>query len=201
MIVALRGKLVKSSPLYAVLDVGGVYYGVNVPITTAERLPRAGEETLLHTLAVYREDSQTLYGFATEGDRDFFAILVEKVSGIGPKIALNMLSRMSVQSLKSAIAAGDVSLLSKCPGIGRKTAERLVLELRGVLGAAGVGETLAAAESAGGGSSANVSDALAALVALGVKPADADKSVRGALAKLGADASAEDLIKHSLLSR
>lgn len=200
MIVALRGKLVKSSPLYAVLDVGGVYYGVNVPITTAERLPRAGEETLLHTLAVYREDSQTLYGFATEGDRDFFAILVEKVSGIGPKIALNMLSRMSVQSLKSAIAAGDVSLLSKCPGIGRKTAERLVLELRGVLGAAGVGETLAA-ESAGGGSSANVSDALAALVALGVKPADADKAVRGALAKLGADASAEDLIKHSLSSR
>ena len=150
MIVALRGKLVKSSPLYAVLDVGGVYYGVNVPITTAERLPRAGEETLLHTLAVYREDSQTLYGFATEGDRDFFAILVEKVSGIGPKIALNMLSRMSVQALKSAIAAGDVSLLSKCPGIGRKTAERLVLELRGVLGAAGVGETLAAAESGGG---------------------------------------------------
>ena len=91
MIVALRGKLVKSSPLSAVLDVGGVYYGVNIPITTAEKLPKLGSETFLHTFAVYREDSQTLYGFATETDRDFFAVLVEKVSGIGPKIALNML--------------------------------------------------------------------------------------------------------------
>ena len=109
MIVALRGKLVKSSPLSAVLDVGGV----NIPITTAEKLPKLGSETFLHTFAVYREDSQTLYGFATETDRDFFAVLVEKVSGIGPKIALNMLSRMSSTSLKSAIAAGDVSLLSK----------------------------------------------------------------------------------------
>ena len=106
MIVALRGKLVKSSPLSAVLDVGGVYYGVNIPITTAEKLPKLGSETFLHTFAVYREDSQTLYGFATEADRDFFAVLVEKVSGIGPKIALNMLSRMSSTSLKSAIAAG-----------------------------------------------------------------------------------------------
>ena len=168
MIVALRGKLVKSSPLSAVLDVGGVYYGVNIPITTAEKLPKLGSETFLHTFAVYREDSQTLYGFATETDRDFFAVLVEKVSGIGPKIALNMLSRMSSTSLKSAIAAGDVSLLSKCPGIGKKTAERLVLELR---------------------------------VALGVKPADADKAVRLAVAKLGEDANAEELIKLSLSAK
>ena len=151
MIVALRGKLVKSSPLSAVLDVGGVYYGVNIPITTAEKLPKLGSETFLHTFAVYREDSQTLYGFATEADRDFFAVLVEKVSGIGPKIALNMLSRMSSTSLKSAIAAGDVSLLSKCPGI--------------------------------------------------VKPADADKAVRLAVAKLGEDANAEELIKLSLSAK
>ena len=135
MIVALRGKLAKSSPLGAVVDVNGVFYGVSIPLTTAERLPKIGAEVFLHTLAVYREDSHTLYGFATEGDRDFFAALVEKVSGIGPKIALNMLSRMSADSLKSAIMAGDVSLLSKCPGIGRKTAERLVLELRGAFGA------------------------------------------------------------------
>lgn len=198
MIVALRGKLVKSSPLSAVLDVGGVYYGVNIPITTAEKLPKIGSETLLHTFAVYREDSQTLYGFATEADRDFFAVLVEKVSGIGPKIALNMLSRMSSTSLKSAIAAGDVSLLSKCPGIGKKTAERLVLELREALGASAGGSTPLPYNPS---SPTNVSDALSALVALGVKPADADKAVRLAVAKLGEDANAEELIKLSLSAK
>lgn len=198
MIVALRGKLVKSSPLSAVLDVGGVYYGVNIPITTAEKLPKLGSETFLHTFAVYREDSQTLYGFATEADRDFFAVLVEKVSGIGPKIALNMLSRMSSTSLKSAIAAGDVSLLSKCPGIGKKTAERLVLELREALGASAGGSTPLPYNPS---SPTNVSDALSALVALGVKPADADKAVRMAVAKLGEDANAEELIKLSLSAK
>ena len=199
MIVALRGKLAKSSPLGAVVDVNGVFYGVSIPLTTAERLPKIGAEVLLHTLAVYREDSQTLYGFATEGDRDFFAVLVEKVSGIGPKIALNMLSRMSAASLKSAIIAGDVSLLSKCPGIGRKTAERLVLELRGAFGSpvsGGVSEL-----PQGASNPTNVSDALAALVALGVKPADAEKAVRAAVAKLGADANAEELIRLSLSSK
>lgn len=198
MIVALRGKLVKSSPLSAVLDVGGVYYGVNIPITTAEKLPKLGSETFLHTFAVYREDSQTLYGFATEADRDFFAVLVEKVSGIGPKIALNMLSRMSSTSLKSAIAAGDVSLLSKCPGIGKKTAERLVLELREALGASAGGSTPLPYNPS---SPTNVSDALSALVALGVKLADADKAVRLAVAKLGEDANAEELIKLSLSAK
>lgn len=198
MIVALRGKLVKSSPLSAVLDVGGVYYGVNIPITTAEKLPKLGSETFLHTFAVYREDSQTLYGFATEADRDFFAVLVEKVSGIGPKIALNMLSRMSSTSLKSAIAAGDVSLLSKCPGIGKKTAERLVLELREALGASAGGSTPLPYNPS---SPTNVSDALSALVALGVKPSDADKAVRLAVAKLGEDANAEELIKLSLSAK
>ena len=196
MIVALRGKLVKSSPLSAVLDVGGVYYGVNIPITTAEKLPKLGSETFLHTFAVYREDSQTLYGFATEADRDFFAVLVEKVSG--PKIALNMLSRMSSTSLKSAIAAGDVSLLSKCPGIGKKTAERLVLELREALGASAGGSTPLPYNPS---SPTNVSDALSALVALGVKLADADKAVRLAVAKLGEDANAEELIKLSLSAK
>lgn len=199
MIVALKGILVKSSPLQAVIDVGGVYYGVNIPLSTAERLPKNGAEVLIHTLVVYREDSQTLYGFASEGDRDFFTILVDKVSGIGPKTALNMLSRMSVNSLKNAIIAGDVTLLSKCPGIGKKTAERLVLELREALGAT-VSDGIASMGQSPT-SPANVADALAALVALGVKPADADKAVKLSLAKLGVDASAEEIIKFSLSSK
>ena len=197
MIVAIRGKLAYSTPILAVVEAGGLFYEVNIPVTTAERLPKNGAEVLLHTLAVYREDSQTLYGFADTADRDFFKVLVEKVSGIGPKIALNMMSRMSTQTLRDAISAGDVSLLSKCPGIGKKTAERLVLELKGTLTGA-VGSTISAGGAPDAGSS-NLGDAVAALVALGVKLADADKAVRQAAASLGSEnASTEALVKLAL---
>lgn len=197
MIVAIRGKLAKSTPLSAILDVNGIYYEVNVPVTTAERLPAIGAETFLHTLAIYREDSQSLYGFASASDRDFFKLLIEKVSGIGPKIALNILSRMSVDTLKAAIDSGDVSLLSKCPGIGKKTAERLIVELRGAFAKIAVAFQSEAALSQSGAQSA-ASDAVAALVALGYKLADADKAVRSALSKLPEDASTEAIIKAAL---
>lgn len=197
MIVAIRGKLAKSTPLSAILDVNGIYYEVNVPVTTAERLPAIGAETFLHTLAIYREDSQSLYGFASASDRDFFKLLIEKVSGIGPKIALNILSRMSVETLKAAIDSGDVSLLSKCPGIGKKTAERLIVELRGAFAKiAGAFQSEASLSQSGAQSAA--SDAVAALVALGYKLADADKAVRSALSKLPKDASTEAIIKAAL---
>ena len=197
MIVAIRGKLAKSTPLSAILDVNGIYYEVNIPVTTAERLPAIGAETFLHTLAIYREDSQSLYGFASASDRDFFKLLIEKVSGIGPKIALNILSRMSVETLKAAIDSGDVSLLSKCPGIGKKTAERLIVELRGAFAKiAGVFQSEASLSQSGAQSAA--SDAVAALVALGYKLADADKAVRSALSKLPEDASTEAIIKAAL---
>lgn len=197
MIVAIRGKLAKSTPLSAILDVNGIYYEVNIPVTTAERLPAIGAETFLHTLAIYREDSQSLYGFASASDRDFFKLLIEKVSGIGPKIALNILSRMSVETLKAAIDSGDVSLLSKCPGIGKKTAERLIVELRGAFAKiAGAFQSEASLSQSGTQSAA--SDAVAALVALGYKLADADKAVRSALSKLPEDASTEAIIKAAL---
>lgn len=197
MIVAIRGKLAKSTPLSAILDVNGIYYEVNIPVTTAERLPAIGAETFLHTLAIYREDSQSLYGFASASDRDFFKLLIEKVSGIGPKIALNILSRMSVETLKAAIDSGDVSLLSKCPGIGKKTAERLIVELRGAFAKIAVAFQSEASLSQSGTQSA-ASDAVAALVALGYKLADADKAVRSALSKLPEDASTEAIIKAAL---
>ncbi len=195
MIVAIRGKLISSTPLSAVVDCGGLFYEVNIPLTTAERLPKCGAEVLLHTLAVYREDSQTLYGFATSEDRDFFKLIVEKVSGVGPKIALNAMSRMSVATLSEAIAMGDSAMLAKCPGIGKKTAERMVLELRGAtLGGA---RTIIDSSENGATTSqnSNASDAIAALVALGLKLPDADKAVRTALQKLGSDASTEALVK------
>ena len=202
MIVSLEGKLIEAAPLSAIIEANGIGYEVFVPVTTAEKLPRIGQIARLHTLAVYREDSQTLYGFATREDRDFFRLLVEKVSGIGPKIALNIMSRMSVETLRTAIAHSDIALLSKCQGIGKKTAERLVIELRDKVFPGGI-PAPTATTSADGSSPAPVGgsdfqDALAALVTLGYKPPEADKALRKAQDKLGADASTEALIKTAL---
>lgn len=205
MIAQLRGVLIESTPLLAVVEAAGIGYEVNIPITTAERLPGNGKECMLFIHAVYREDSQTLYGFADRGDRDFFRLLIEKVSGIGPKIAITILSRLSVETLKSAIAQGDVALLSKCPGIGKKTAERVVIELKdkvfpgGVgMGAAAGGGATAASGSASGAVGSAFQDTVSSLVILGYKPADADKMARQALTALGGEASTEALLKRAL---
>lgn len=194
MIVGIKGRLVSSTPVSAVVEAGGLFYEVNVPLTTSEKLPPNGSDVMLYTLAVYREDSQSLYGFASAADRDFFKLVVEKVSGIGPKIALNMMSRMSVQTLQGAIAAGDAQLLSKCQGIGKKTAERLVLELRGAFAppAAGTAQLSPATEASA------ISDAVAALCALGMKPAEGDKLVRRAYDAIGSSATVEELVKYAL---
>lgn len=199
MITRITGTLLSATPLLAVVETGGLAYEVHVPVTTAERLPATGQQARLHTLVVYREDSQTMYGFTTEEERDFFRLLVEKVSGIGPKTALSVLSKLSLPVLHGAIAAGDVALLAKCPGIGKKTAERLVIELRDKIG---VTAPAAVAASAGSPSVApaenKIRDAVLALVALGYKAADADKSVRQALVALGPGATTEALIKKAL---
>src|SRR3954463_11781835 len=174
MITSISGILVSATPLRAIIETGGFGYEVNIPVTTAEKLPSPGQSTKLHTLAVYREDSQTLYGFSTEEERDFFRMLVEKVTGVGPKMALSVLSKLSLPTLKGAIAAGDVGLLAKCPGIGKKTAERLVIELRDKLNPADLGTVPAApghATAAGGNSAGEnkIRDAVLALTALGYK--------------------------------
>jgi Holliday junction DNA helicase RuvA len=197
MISRLKGTVLESSPLLVVLEVAGVGYEVHIPLTTAEKLPPVGESCGLFTQAVYREDSATLYGFATRDDRDFFRLLVEKVSGIGPKIAVSMLSRMSPELLRGAIASADVGLLAKCPGIGKKTAERLVIELKDKVGlpardGAATGGTPAAGEPS------HFQDAVSSLMTLGYKPADADKLIRKAANQLGSDAATEALIKTAL---
>ena len=201
MITSVSGTLVSATPLAAVIDTGGLGYEIHIPVTTAERLPSPGQPAKLHTLAVYREDSATLYGFATEEERDFFRLLVEKVTGVGPKMALSVLSKLSLASLKGAIVAGDVGLLAKCPGIGKKTAERLVMELRDKLNPADLGHVAPAAGAAPSGGAAGenkIRDAVLALTALGYKAADADKAVRQAWVALGASASTEALIKKAL---
>ena len=197
MIVSLEGILVESNPLHAVIEAHGIGYEVNIPVTTAEKLPPPGRPVKLHTLAVYREDSQQLYGFATRDDRDFFRLLVEKVSGIGPKTALNLLSRLSVSTLKSAIANSDLKLLANCPGIGKKTAERLVVELRDKVGLPAT--TLPAVEPGQEGPAPTAfQDTVGALIALGYKAPDADKAARRAQSILGPKATSEALVKKAL---
>ncbi|WP_221028756.1 Holliday junction branch migration protein RuvA [Actomonas aquatica] len=203
MITYLTGTLTEATPLRAVVELNGIGYEVHVPVTTAERLPQTGNSVKLHTHVVYREDSQTLYGFATTEDRDFFCMLIEHVSGVGPKVALSIMSRLSLPLLESAIREGDVTTLSKCPGIGKKTAERLVVELRNRLGAASSAPSPVAGDGKAGGpdgapGSGAVTDAIAALTVLGYKTADADKAVRRALVALGGAPSTEALIKKAL---
>lgn len=200
MITSIKGTLAAATPLRAVIELNGLGYEVNIPVTTAEKLPQPGETVKLHTLVVYREDSQTLYGFASADERDFFRLMIEHVSGVGPKVALTIMSKLSLPALESAIGAGDVTTLSKCPGIGKKTAERLIIELKGKVGIAG-SVTIAPGGAMDGSSSAPSTphnDAVLALTALGYKTADADKAVRAASLALGPGATTEALIKKAL---
>lgn len=197
LIARIKGIVLEATPLQVVLDAGGLGYEVNIPVTTAEKVPAIGKKCSLFVHSVYREDSATLYGFATREDRDFFRLLVEKVSGIGPKIGISILSRMSVELLRSAIASSDVALLSKCPGIGKKTAERIVIELKDKVGLIGTTSNSSSAAT-GAAEPSHFQDAVAGLMILGYKPAEADKLTRKAASQLAADASVEALIKTAL---
>ena len=200
MIASLRGTLLSTTPLRAVVEVAGVGYEVNVPITTAEKLPGVGQPAFLNTHVVYREDSQAIFGFATAAERDFFRLLIEKVSGVGPKVAMALMSHLSLPSLQGAIAGSDAELLSKCPGVGRKTAERIILDLKDKMGGVSAiipAGTVGLGSPAAAGSS-SLADAVAALVALGYRPPDADKAIRKAQTALGAGATTEALIKKAL---
>lgn len=199
MIISIEGRLVHATPIHAVIELNGFGYEVNIPVTTAEKLPAPGATVKLHTLVIYREDSQTLYGFATPEERDFFKLMIEHVTGVGPKVALSIMSRLSLPMLESAIRIGDVATLAKCPGIGKKTAERLVIELRSKVGELGSGSAATPSiETAVPGDSAH-RDAVAALIALGYKAADADQAVRRATTALGGgEITTEKLVKRAL---
>jgi len=198
MITSIQGTLTSATPLHAVVELNGFGYEVNIPVTTAEKLPAPGATVKLHTLVIYREDAQTLYGFATAEERDFFRLMIENVTGVGPKVALSIMSRLSLPLLENAIRVGDVGTLAKCPGIGKKTAERLVVELKSRVGATHSATAAGAEAPSGGPEGSPHRDAVAALVALGYKAADADQAVRHAVLALGPGASTEALIKKAL---
>ncbi|MDQ8197716.1 Holliday junction branch migration protein RuvA [Pelagicoccus enzymogenes] len=205
MIVSIEGILERATPLTAIINAGGLGYLVNIPVSTAAKLPANGEKVKLHTHAVYREDSQSLYGFANEQERNFFQLLIEKVSGVGPKVGISMMSKLELPSLLSAIGSEDAVLLAKTPGIGKKTAERVIIELKDKLGAfsqsAGASALPGFVSDANAPAKAGVNhtdDAILALLALGYKQNEASKAVGKAVDALGPNASTEALIKAAL---
>lgn len=196
MIIFLQGTLAEKAPEYAVINVGGVGYEVLIPLSTYDRLPAVDAAVKVLTYHHVREDAQQLFGFYTEAERDLFLRLLS-VSGIGPKLALAALSGMSVRELKASIVAADVKRLSGISGIGRKTAERIVVELKDKISAGEALEAVAGAEDALP-SDVRLRDAVMALIALGYKQADALVLARKAAEKAGPDAPVEELIRRSL---
>jgi Holliday junction DNA helicase RuvA len=197
MITFLHGKLVEALPTQVILEVNGVGYEALIPLSSFDQLPAPGASVKLLTQLIIREDAHTLYGFMTADERDLFRLLINTVSGIGPKTALNVLSGMNPVAFRGAVANGDVKALSQISGVGKKTAERIVVELRDKVGAAGAWE----ASSAKHGLSAadqKLNDAVLALLALGFKQLEAHDSVRAAQAMLGATATVEDLVRACL---
>ena len=197
MITFLHGKLVEALPTQVVVDVNGVGYEVLIPLSSFDKLPPAGHDVKLLTQLIVREDAHVLYGFASAVERDLFRLLINNVGGIGPKTALNILSGMNAVAFRGAVAKGDVKALSQISGVGKKTAERIIVELRDKIGAAGAWEASSAARSLSA-SDQKINDAVLALMALGFKQVDAHDTVRAAQAVLGPQASTEELVRASL---
>lgn len=197
MITFLHGKLVESLPTQVVVDVNGVGYEALIPLSSFDRLPAPGGEVRLLTHLAVREDAHVLYGFMTSAEREMFRLLINTVSGIGPKIALNILSGMNATAFRGAVARGDVKSLSQISGVGKKTAERIVVELRDKIGAAGAWEA-SSAQRALSPDDQKLNDAVLALIALGSKQVEAHEAVRAAQAALGSSATIEDLVRACL---
>jgi len=197
MITHLRGRLVEALPTQVTVEVNGVGYDVLIPLSSFDKLPAPGEEVQLLTHLSIREDAHVLYGFMTGAERGMFRLLIHSVTGIGPKIALNILSGMNVTSFRGAVANGDIKAISQITGVGKKTAERIVMELKDKIGPAGAWEARSAAHGLSG-EERKVNDAVLALVALGFKQAEAYENVRAALAVLGPGATVEQLVRSSL---
>jgi holliday junction DNA helicase RuvA len=197
MIAFLHGKLVQALPTQVVVDVNGVGYEVLIPVSSFDKLPQPGGEVKLLTHLAVREDAHILYGFMSAGDRDLFRLLINTVSGIGPKIALNILSGINPTAFRGAVANGDVKALSQISGVGKKTAERIVLELKDKLGPSAAWQA-SSAERSLSDADQKINDAVLALMALGFKQPDAHESVRAAQAVLGGQSSVEALVRAAL---
>jgi len=197
MITFLHGKLVEALPTHVTMDVNGVGYEALIPLSSYGKLPAPGQEVKLLTHLVVREDAHTLYGFMSTGERDLFRLLINTVSGIGPKTALNLLSGISVTAFRGAVANGDIKALSQISGVGKKTAERIVVELKDKVGAASAWEA-SSAQRALSPEDQKVNDAVLALMALGFKQVEVHDLVRKVQSSLGPQATVEDLVRACL---
>jgi Holliday junction DNA helicase RuvA len=197
VITSLHGKLVEVLPTQVTVDVNGVGYELLIPLSSYDKLPQPGAEVRLLTHLAVREDAHVLYGFMTPQERELFRLLIHTVSGIGPKIALNILSGMNAVAFRGAVASGDVKALSQINGVGKKTAERIVVELKDRVGPAGAWEA-SSAQRALSPADQKLNDAVLALIALGFKQVEAHDAVRAALEKLGPDAGPDALVRACL---
>lgn len=197
MIGRLRGELVSKDPPFLLLEVNGVGYDVESPMSTFYNLPAVGGQVVLFTHLAIRDDAHVLYGFASESERSLFRALL-KVSGVGAKMALVILSGMSTDEFSACIQAGDSASLVRLPGIGKKSAERLIVEMRDRLDKLGLPLSVVAS-SAGSPASERtpVSDAVGALISLGYKPNDASRMVRSQECE---GLSSEEIIRAALKS-
>lgn len=194
MIGRLHGVLLRKEPPALLVDVGGVGYELEAPMTTFYELPALGQPVTLHTHLVVREDAHLLYGFVREAQRRLFRDLL-KVNGVGPRVALAVLSGLADEEFMRCVAEEDIARLTKVPGIGRKTAERLVIEMRDKLPKE-IPLPAVHANADGPAAPADpVSEAVSALVSLGYKPNEASRAVRGIASK---GLSAEEIIRQAL---
>ncbi|MEM0969547.1 MAG: Holliday junction branch migration protein RuvA [Verrucomicrobiota bacterium] len=196
MITFLRGKLVDNLSSRITLDVNGVGYEVIMPLSSLEGLGKVGDEVEILTHFHVREQEQTLFGFGTPDERDLFRLLIDRVSGVGPKVALSILGGLPVQSFKEAVVEGDIDGLSRIKGLGKKTAERIVLELKDKVGVAAAWEAASAARQPTEEESRQT-DAILALISLGYKQGEAAKAVKQA-AKEEEGSAVEGLVRLSL---
>lgn len=192
MIAWLKGELLEKQAPSLLLNVNGIGYELEAPMTTFYDLPAEGEVATLYVHMVVREDAQLLFGFSSRQQRELFRSLI-KVNGVGPKVALAVLSTLSAQELLQCMADEDFNSLCKVPGIGKKTAQRLVVEMKDRLEKE-FGDVALEQRSVGGGINNARNDAIEALVSLGYRPADASRVVKG----LDKDLSSEDLIRQAL---
>jgi len=196
MITYLDGTLREVWPTQVVVEVHGIGYEVLIPLSSYDRLPQPGQPVRLLTHLQVREDAHILFGFASAEERDLFRLLVTRVSGVGPKLALAVLSGMDVMRFKAAVVDSDIASISKISGLGKKTAERIVLELKDKLGVAAAWEA-ASADKAPSVEARAANDAVLALIALGYRQVDAAKSVREVALK-NKEAGTEELVRLAL---
>lgn len=197
MITFLRGVLQDNLTSRVTIDVNGVGYEVFMPLSSVDRLGNPGDTVKVLTHFHVREQEQTLYGFVTSDERDLFRLLIDRVSGVGPKVAMSVLSGMNVADFKAAVVEGNLVPISKVKGLGKKTAERIVLELKDKVGVTAAWEA-ASSRNATSPDQARKNDAVLALISLGYKQAEASKAVLAVTKDRGDDIEVEEMIRAAL---